>query len=77
MVYVKHSELGNKHVSDEEAKKLVNEGWVRWPRTKEQKEAKPVASVSKEQTLLIAVETADQQQSTSLGRNRLSLNRAK
>ena len=37
MVYVKHSELGNKHVSDEEAKKLVNEGWVRWPRSKEEK----------------------------------------
>lgn len=37
MVYVKHPEHGNKHVSPEEAAALVQEGWVIWPRTKEQK----------------------------------------
>jgi hypothetical protein len=37
MALVKHPEHGNKHVSEEEAAKLESEGWVRWPRTKEQK----------------------------------------
>jgi hypothetical protein len=37
MVYVKHPQHGNKHVSAEEAAVLVQEGWVIWPRTKEQK----------------------------------------
>lgn len=38
MKYVKHPTFGNRHVSDEEAPALVAEGWVIWPRTKEQKE---------------------------------------
>lgn len=37
MIYVKHPEHGNKHVSAEEAEKLVAEGWVIWPRSKEAK----------------------------------------
>lgn len=37
MVYVKHPEHGNKHVSREEAEQLVTEGWVVWPRSKEAK----------------------------------------
>ncbi len=37
MAYVKHAALGNKHVKDEEVAKLEAEGWVKWPRTKEQK----------------------------------------
>lgn len=37
MIYMKHAERGNKHfpVSEEEAR--LAEGWVKWPRTKEQK----------------------------------------
>lgn len=37
MVLVKHPEHGNKHVTEEEALKLTSEGWVKWPRTTEQK----------------------------------------
>jgi hypothetical protein len=37
MAYVKHASLGNRHVADSEADKLQAEGWVKWPRTKEQK----------------------------------------
>jgi hypothetical protein len=40
MPYVKHPEHGNKHVSAEEAKKLVSEGWVSWPRSREEKEGR-------------------------------------
>lgn len=44
MFYLKHHYLGNKHVETEaEADKLVPEGWVRWPRSKEQKQVDPVA----------------------------------
>jgi len=37
MVYVKHPEHGNRHVSAEKAQALAREGWVIWPRSKEQK----------------------------------------
>lgn len=37
MTYIKHPEHGNRHVSPEEAEKLVSEGWVIWPRSKEAK----------------------------------------
>ncbi len=37
MALVKHPEHGNKHVTEEEAVKLVTEGWVKWPRTTEEK----------------------------------------
>lgn len=37
MIYVKHPKLGNKHVSADEAQALTREGWVIWPRSKEQK----------------------------------------
>ncbi len=42
MAYMKHAALGNKHVKDEEVAKLEAEGWVKWPRTKEQKMARPI-----------------------------------
>ena len=54
MAYLKHPELGNKHAPDSELEKLTAEGWVKWPRTKEQKAWKPdgteeaVASVAAE-----------------------------
>lgn len=38
MAYVKHPELGNKHVDDSEVAALVEQGWVKWPRTAEEKE---------------------------------------
>jgi hypothetical protein len=37
MAYVKHPEHGNKHVSADEAQALTLDGWVIWPRTKDQK----------------------------------------
>lgn len=37
MAYVKHHEHGNKHVPDDEVESLQALGWVKWPRTKEQK----------------------------------------
>ena len=46
MIYVKHPELGNKHVREAELPALVAAGWVRWPRTAEQKAGvSPVATV--------------------------------
>lgn len=35
--YVKHPELGNKHVEDHLVPELVKQGWVKWPRTDEEK----------------------------------------
>jgi hypothetical protein len=43
VIYMKHPELGNAHFPDAEQKKLEGEGWVRWPRTPEQKSAAPQA----------------------------------
>ena len=37
MAYVKHPELGNKHVADSEVAALVEQGWVKWPRTDDEK----------------------------------------
>ena len=37
MAYVKHPELGNKHVDDSEVAALVEQGWVKWPRTDDEK----------------------------------------
>ena len=37
MAFVKHPELGNKHVDDSEVEALVKEGWVKWPRSAEEK----------------------------------------
>lgn len=37
MAYVKHPELGNKHVDDSEVAALVEQGWVKWPRTDAEK----------------------------------------
>lgn len=37
MAFVKHPELGNKHVEDSEVAALVAQGWVKWPRTAEEK----------------------------------------
>jgi len=45
MVYVKHPEHGNRHVSADEAKALTREGFVIWPRSKEQKAGIPVPDV--------------------------------
>jgi len=36
-ILIKHSQLGNKHVSADEAQALTLEDWVIWPRSKEQK----------------------------------------
>lgn len=36
-VYVKHPVLGNRHVDERELPALVGAGWVRWPRTAEEK----------------------------------------
>lgn len=61
MFYLKHPDLGNRHVANEqEAKDLVAAGWVRWPRTKAEKnfvpqppkDAGPVASELVEHVVL-------------------------
>jgi hypothetical protein len=44
MVYVKHAVHGNKHVDESELTKLRAEGWVKWPRTPEEKNAAPLSS---------------------------------
>ena len=36
-VYVKHPVHGNKHVDEKEVPELVKQGWVKWPRTSEEK----------------------------------------
>jgi hypothetical protein len=45
VIYVKHPELGSKHVPEAELPALVAAGWVRWPRTAEQKADAPVSPV--------------------------------
>lgn len=45
MVYIKHAALGNKHVPEADWPTLQSQGWVKWPRTKEQKNAAPQPSV--------------------------------
>lgn len=37
MIYMKHPEHGNKHFPDAQQAELEAAGWVRWPRTAEQK----------------------------------------
>jgi hypothetical protein len=37
MIYMKHPEHGNAHFPDEQEAALVADGWVKWPRTAEQK----------------------------------------
>lgn len=37
MAFVKHPEHGNKHVADHEVAELVKQGWVKWPRSKDEK----------------------------------------
>lgn len=37
MVLVKHPVHGNKHVDDSEVTALVAAGWVKWPRTDDEK----------------------------------------
>jgi hypothetical protein len=46
MAYVKHPEHGNKHVPDDQVEALVAQGWVKWPRTKEQKAGFPFVPAS-------------------------------
>jgi hypothetical protein len=40
MVLVKHPEHGVRHVPDGEVAALVSAGWVKWPRSREEKEGK-------------------------------------
>lgn len=41
MFYLKHPEHGNRHVKTEaECKRLQADGWVRWPRSKDEKEGR-------------------------------------
>lgn len=37
MAYLKHPVHGNKHVDDSEVAALVAAGWVKWPRTQDDK----------------------------------------
>lgn len=37
MIYMKHAEHGNAHFVEEEQAQREADGWVRWPRTREQK----------------------------------------
>ena len=39
MAFVKHPVHGNKHVDDSEVAALAAQGWVKWPRTQEDKAA--------------------------------------
>lgn len=55
MKYIKHPEFGNKHVTAEEAAKLVSAGWVIWPRSKEEKAGLARPAVPQQ----IAVDAAD------------------
>ncbi len=42
MAYVKHPEHGNKHVPDEDVAALIEQGWVKWPRSVEEKASEAV-----------------------------------
>jgi hypothetical protein len=37
MIYVKHPEHGNRHISDEDVAAYVADGWVVWPRSAAEK----------------------------------------
>lgn len=56
MPYLKHPTLGNRHVDTElVAQSLEAAGWVRWPRTKDQKIGiKPVAEQTEPAPELVA-----------------------
>ena len=41
MIYMKHPVLGNRHFHEDQLTALLADGWVRWPRTLEQKNAAP------------------------------------
>ena len=49
MIYMKHPVLGNRHVDDAEQAEREAAGWVRWPRTKAQKEGAPNNAAPQEQ----------------------------
>lgn len=38
-IYMKHPKLGNAHCADDEESAKVAAGWVKWPRSGEQKSA--------------------------------------
>ena len=46
---MKHSELGNAHFDDALQAEKEAQGWVKWPRTKEQKDGVHVAVVAQEE----------------------------
>jgi hypothetical protein len=61
MIYMKHATLGNEHFEDAEQAEREAEGWVRWPRTKEQKAAtsEPQSVVSTRAGLLADAEALE------------------
>jgi hypothetical protein len=58
MAYLKHPELGNKHVPDSEVDRLTSEGWVKWPRTKEQKAGISPVKLTTDEFIAAVVEDA-------------------
>ena len=44
MIYAKHPTLGNKYFPDSQRAEIEAQGWVVWPRTKEQKAARPMVA---------------------------------
>lgn len=55
MPYLKHPELGNKHVSDEEAEALEAQGWTRFPRSKEAKALGPWPPVHAQEPVVTVI----------------------
>lgn len=50
MIYAKHPELGNAYFPDAKRLEIEAAGWVVWPRTKEQKAARPDQSAAPQAT---------------------------
>lgn len=48
MIYMKHPEHGNKHFPDSEQVTREAAGWVRWPRTPEQKRGEVPAAAEQD-----------------------------
>jgi len=58
MVYVKHPTLGNERIEESELAERLADGWVRWPRTAEEKAGIAAAVVKADPALVVPEEPA-------------------
>jgi len=58
MVYVKHPALGNEHIEESELAERLAAGWVRWPRTAEEKAGIAASVVKADPALVVPEEPA-------------------